>query len=195
MGRKVVGMSMADTPERKPRRRLTRAELLDWQKKERWWGEGRNKRRRWLYRNDPEVREKLREVGRRVYRERKGMTFVNCGENLKQLATMGRTRAVRDLEGLPRRFITFNFQELGRALNRNHQVVERYVKKGMLPAPVLEDALTRARLYALDEVRAIVRVLSKHEEKVRYYRRDHDETRDELFEAVEAVRDRHGLTD
>lgn len=144
----------------------------------------RNAKRRKLYAEDPEVRRKAIESTRGTYRAVNGglMDPSTCLDNLDDLGSYGTKRLLRREKRVR---VTFSIGELAIALNRRPEVVYRWVRSKILPQPnfILQEPLvgTHWFVYSMDQVRALVEVMGRHQLNTPYYRRDHNETRNDLF--------------
>lgn len=198
-------MTMKKTPSTKakaptrlaqPKKALTPAELEA--RKQRWWGAERNERRRQRYQNDPEYRERqilqVRESYRRK-RETEGLDVRegDCRENLPLLKYMGQTRDVRVSVQTTAPLLTFTFDELGKAFGRNPQVLYRWLRTDLFPAPLYMARNERNRwqaVYTEAEVKALINEFGFHQQTSQYYSAFHADTRERLFTAAENVRKR-----
>lgn len=173
---------------------FTEAEIAE--RKARWWGEDRNARRRERYANDPAYREKAVKQVRSNYertKESKGIPSRsrNCLENLPRLTEIGSIREVQLADERTVRMLTFQVRELGDALERNGAVVGRWISANLMPAPIYKAKLpggTKAAVYTVNEVRAIMEVFSEHQQISQYIRAHHTEFRDKVGAKLDAVR-------
>lgn len=166
------------------------------ERKNRWWGEDRNARRRERYQNDPAYRAKAITQVRTSYRKSREDAGLevrdeDCRQNIKRIHEFGLIRELRVDEERTVRMLTFASKELARCLDRNPQVVYRWISSGLVPGPVNKARNTRNRweqVYTPDEVRAIMNVFGEHQQTSQYFRSYHTETRDKMVAALEVVR-------
>lgn len=178
----------------RPKAELTPEQIAE--RKQRWWGEERNARRRARYHEDAEYREKTIKAVKtryRVVRQEQGVEVRDddASENLAELRMIGQEREVRLREDRIVQELTFTVEEIAKAVDRNPQVIYRWLQNGMLPKAVYEGRNMRNRwhtLYTVHEARAIMMVFSAHQCRSQYYREVHTDTRDRMFEAVRAAR-------
>lgn len=149
-----------------------------------YWGEAHNEKRRSRYQTDPEYREKARAMRRESYAKATGTekAETNCLSNLDKIDSAGSLKAVR-LGGSP--FVigrVYTQADLCKMIDRQPQVLYRWLQNETFPRPILEDDSGNA-FYADDEVRAFVQIMGEHQRITPYYRADHDEVRQQLFAA------------
>jgi hypothetical protein len=169
--------------------------------KKEYWGEERNARRRKRYADDPQYRadvlqrarqtqfQKRREAGMEVREDE------DCRDNLGKLGSFEK-RAIHlgETEFGTDRAVTA--EDLAMLLNRNPQVLYRWMGTGMLPRPLFEiynDRNRKQAVYLNDEARAILTVFGEHQQTSLYYRASHVDTINRIHRAVGAVRQKHGV--
>jgi len=161
---------------------------------ERRWADARNARRREAYATDPDFKERTGRLNRGWYRSKNTMQYGGCRKNIAKLASIGVVRTVTTEDGaFLHKGTTFRFEELANAINRNTQVIRRYVAGGLLPPPLFFSE-TKQPVYSIGEARAVVTVLADHYEKTAYYRQNHTDTREKIFFGVEKARLDLGIT-
>lgn len=166
------------------------------ERKARWWGEDRNARRRERYASDTAYREKAVQQVREHYeriKEAKGLPIRSrdCLENLDRLTEIGSIREVTLADERSVRMLTFQLKELATALDRNSNVVSRWVASRMIPPPIHHARLnggTKARVYLVAEVRAIMEAFSEHQKTSQYIRSHHVEFHQSVAAKLAAVR-------
>lgn len=168
-----------------------------------YWGEKRNERRRRRYEEDPQYRTAVRQRARRTqFAKRRDMGLdvregENCRDNLTQLLGFEKRGVyLGDTEVTTARALTA--EDLAGLLNRDPQVLYRWMGKKMLPRPVFEainDRNRRQAVYTEEEARAIINVFGKHQEASLYFRTTHTETIRSIHQAVAAVRQKMGVID
>ena len=163
-------------------------------KRTRMSAEERNRRRRERYGSDPEYRKKAIESTRSGYRSRNVLVDgTTCLENLPKLRYLGTDRTV--LVGLEKvRLTTFSIKEIADAINRRPEIIGRWIKKGMFPAPEMEvvnasgeGVVKNVRVYPFEQAKYLVTIMGGHQKDTPYYRLDHDTTRDLLFGRIVGV--------
>lgn len=166
-------------------------------KREQYWGEERNRRRRQRYRTDSDYRKQVRQQTRATYRhlrqaQGKQVRDDDCSANLAVLESIGDYRDVRTKNGEDRvNHLTFTVEELAKVFNRNQQVLYRWFSAGMFPRPtaVAETPHNRNQpVFLAEEVEAAAREFAEHQKDSQYYRERHTKTRDNIFNAVNAAR-------
>ena len=166
-------------------------------KKDRYWGEERNARRRQRYQDDPTYRAEVLQRARQTqFDTRRAAGFEvsegeDCRRNLPMLEASAQTRDIEQ-NGVARGSAkTVTTDELAQALNRDLQVLYRWMAKGMLPRPAFEARNARNRLQAvftLAEAREIVTVFGEHQETSLYFRSTHIDTIRRINQAVAQAR-------
>ena len=119
----------------------------------------------------------------------------DCRKNLPLLEATAQVRAIEQNGVSLGSVKTVTSDELAQALNRDPQVLYRWMGKGMLPRPVFEARNDRNRLQAvftLDEARAIVTVFGEHQETSLYFRSTHTDTIRRINQAVAHARQKIG---
>lgn len=164
--------------------------------KKEYWGEARNERRRQRYAVDPEYRASVRQRARETQfakRREAGMDVregENCRENLHMLPSFEKREYFLGEESAgTNRVVTA--EDLARLLNRDPQVLYRWMGKEMLPRPMFEaynDRNRRQGVYLNEEARAIMEVFGEHQETSLYFRTSHVMTIRRIHNAVAAVR-------
>lgn len=79
-----------------------------------------------------------------------------------------------------------------KALGKYYQTIWRWIRDKQLPAPILKDEHGRP-VYHIDEVKTFVKLIGDHENKLKYYRGDHDVTRKKIKKSISSVRKELGL--
>lgn len=131
-----------------------------------------------------DIKERI--AARERYREKAGVVMDSCLENLEQLDEMATTITVTLPNGKVREIQGFTVTGLGGPLKTSGATVTRWLKRNMLPQPFLETS--RGKVYHIEEVRVMVRVIGNHQLEFRQYRDDHEEVKDKLFKAVSDLR-------
>jgi hypothetical protein len=167
------------------------------QRRDRYWGDVRNDRRRARYHSDPQYRSAVRQQTRETYRrlrEAAGSQVRDddCSVNIAKLDEIGTARLVHNHRGEPvYPLTTLTVEEMATALNRNQQVLYRWFSNDMFPRPTVRADTHNKRhqmVYTASEAKAAMREFAKHQQISQYYRERHRETRDRIFDAVFAVR-------
>lgn len=183
--------------------------LTDEQRAEqkRRWYEARDARRRIRYSEDPEYRDQRRAASREDFRKRNNVDpsdFRDCRKNYDHLDDFGKLRVIAIGDELEEH-LTFNVAEVAQALgNYNKTIIRRWISKDMMPPPVLmatdvtgsfgrETGTSEVQVYLEDEVKAMIEVLGPHQSQYRYYRADHRDTVDLLYDAIGVVRNELGI--
>jgi hypothetical protein len=131
---------------------------------------------------DLDAKAKMRER----YRNRVGVVLESCLDNLAQLEDFATMQAVTFPNGSVREIPAFTLTAAGEPLGTSGATITRWVKRGMLPEPVLETS--RAKVYHIEEVRSFIRIIGKHQTEFKQYRDDHDDVKDSIFEANAGIR-------
>lgn len=174
------------------RKELTPAELEE--RKQRWWGEERNARRRLRYREDAEYRALTIQQVRLSYHEKCARTSKKGrissqpvrSDLLKQIGQK------RLLQGGKQNFVfTFTIEEVASVLERDAQVIYRWLKSGLLPSPECRALNERNRwqnVYTLGEILCMRDVLACHFQRSVYFKAHHTDTQERLSRAFAAER-------
>ncbi len=162
--------------------------------KRRAWHDERNRRRRERYAQDAEYRQSVREQVRRSYRvntDRRIREEPSCLTVLPELHTYGDRRSVVFPDGREDELHTFTTDELADVIGRNVQVLYRWRQDGRWPFPTLlcrDVTRIPVFVYSLEEVRAIIEIFGRHQERTPYYhRKHHGELRAGIFAATRAA--------
>jgi hypothetical protein len=143
--------------------------------------------RRKKYREDSAYRHRVLKARRRLYHKQKGkVRRESCLVNLPSIKNFGTVRMAYVGDSFkPSRRLTFTLKELAAVLGRRPEVVMKWVREELFPQPLIEVEGMRENVYTLNEARALVEVMGEHQEETSYYRADHVETRQRLFEELE----------
>lgn len=151
----------------------------------------RNEKRRERYQTDDQYRTISQTQSRRAYRRRADVEVSDCLYSLEFLERLATTKSVVLLNGKVREYPVFSIPQTASALQKIYQTVWRWVQRGQLPVPVLRpEGQQNENVYHLQEVRVFIEEIGKHEKRVIYYRRDHTDVRDIIYERVASVRKR-----
>lgn len=145
--------------------------------------ERRNEERRERYREDSEYHDLVAARSLESYRRRvHGTTELEnpVRDNVGRVSRFG----VRARVG-GRNATVFPMANMAKLLCRSRDGLRRWVADGMLPAPRL--TLNGIAVYSLEEAKAVTAVLADHFDAFAYYRRNHRETRDRLWEQFRAA--------
>lgn len=174
---------------------LTAAEIEE--RKQRFWGAARNSRRRARYHSDEEYRQAAIQSVRDAYRSRLGgdgkdVCNDDCRTRLASVPDHGSEMLVVCPGRTPFTILAFTVTDLAALLQRNVQVLYRWMKAGIFPYPTLHVVANTPgpvqRVYCREEIEAIMHVFGAHQQLSQYYRNAHTETREGLFQAVKNVR-------
>jgi hypothetical protein len=129
-----------------------------------YWGEEHNRKRRRRYATDTHYRAAAQERSREAYRKRKSVILDDCRERLPVLDHHGHYRTAGFPDGQARKVLSFTAQEVGKFLNRSAVSMQRWIKDGRWPAPVLDDlGPGRAgKLYSYAEVHGMCEAYGEH---------------------------------
>lgn len=174
------------------RKELTPAELEE--RKQRWWGAERNARRRLRYREDAQYREQTIQQVRQSYREKcvrsgKAEKISRRPASADALERIGQVRLLQG--GKQDVVLTFTIEEVASALERDAQVIYRWLKSGLLPSPECKALNERNRwqnVYTLGEMLCLRDVLACHFRSSVYFKAHHTETQERLSRALAAER-------
>lgn len=86
--------------------------------------------------------------------------------------------------GTPRVVESFTIPEAAQALGKTPVTIKKWIKDGMLPAPVLEETVRHHKVYSIGEITAIARVLGEHERVYSYYSASHEHTKISIDQSV-----------
>jgi hypothetical protein len=123
---------------------------------------------------------------RERYRQRAGVVLESCLDNLAQLEDFATMHTVTFPNGSVREIEAFTLTAAGEPLGTSGATITRWVKRGMLPGPVLETS--RGTVYHIEEVRSFIRIVGKHQNEFKQYRDDHEAVKDEIFAANAGIR-------
>lgn len=165
-------------------------------RKAKYWGPERNLRRRERYKADSDHRAHIIAQVQASYRKTRAerglpVRMDDCRTNLERLPEVAHIRETQLPSGRSQDLLTLTIEELATLLDRNVQLLYRWMNADLLPEPVFFIAGYRGRMqgvYLAEEARAIMEVFGAHQEVSQYYRVAHVETRARLFAAVEDIR-------
>ncbi|MFP3433580.1 hypothetical protein SB781_27750 [Paraburkholderia sp. SIMBA_061] len=166
-------------------------------KKEQYWGEAHNKRRRERYQNDPAYRAEVLQRARQTqFESRRASGFEvregeDCRRNLPMLDALAKKRGIEQNGVTIGSAKMITSDQLAQVLGRDLQVLYRWMHGGMLPRPLVEARNERNRLqsyYTLDEARAIVTFFGEHQQTSLYFRSTHIDTILRIKQAVALAR-------
>ena len=145
-----------------------------------WSSEARAK----TYRDDEAFREGAKKRAREAYRTKAwGDTeTVNAVHwNLQELNKFGE---IRKVDG--RRCRTYTVPEVAGLLGRSVSIYRRWLSLQQIPSPSYDTE--GGKVYLMAEVRAFATVLAEHFDELNYYRQDHVETKQAVWNAYWAAR-------
>jgi hypothetical protein len=148
------------------------------------------------YHSDAAYRDRAKTRGRRAYRTKvDGFELENCLVSLKFIAQAAEVKPCQIPGGGTKKLTVLTMTKTAGMLQKMYSTLHRWIKDGRIPAPVLSEAGSRgnAMLYHVEEVRAMIRIIGKHESEVRYYRGDHTDIRNQVAKAVAEVRKAYGI--
>lgn len=184
MGRKRVELTTEQLAERKAK----------------YWGAERNKRRQDRYANDLNYRLVARNHGRQGYRIKqaelgKSVRADDCRGSLPDLTNLGMERKVTMLDIhdvlVETRQLCFTIEELAYAMGRDRQIIYRWTAAKMFPLPVYDamNELNRwQKVYLRAEVEGLLNAFGQHQQESQYYKIKHTAARSALFAAVAEAR-------
>lgn len=148
--------------------------------------------KRALYRNSPEYRERVKEASREAYRKSnpKGPNPLAGRESLgtpqyKEVAPVGGGES----------FVgeAYTINKTAEALGMSHLGFKRWVSDGLVPEPVFVDVVYGYKQYMAWEVDAMIIPLSDHYDVYDYFHSTHTDTIDQVWRAVNKVRQERGV--
>lgn len=147
---------------------------------------GHNEMRRLMYKHDADYADRQRELSRRSYRKDNPLPPSPLEGGLLEDGVLREVYT----EGVEEVYSTqsYTVPEAARALGKSYITLKRWVRDGLIPAPILRDAHRQHRLYGAGELQEVCRVLAQHGREFSYYAKMHETTRSELFAAVERHR-------
>jgi hypothetical protein len=153
-------------------------------RKEKYWGEEHNAKRRDQYNTDPERAAVVRQQRRESYARKVGKApAVSCLAHVGKVTTSGSIMAVQLGEKPP--FVigrVFTQTDVAGLLDRQAQVIYRWHQRAIFPSPMLFDDLGN-RFYADAEVTDFIKILGEHQLVTPHYRADHTDVTARLFAA------------
>lgn len=160
-------------------------------------------RRAKRYREDAKYREQVGQYQREAMQARRGTQLKDCRDNLPMLSRIASKRSVHMRDGDVMTFECLTYAETAEALMVSENRLRIWAARDVIPEPVCRADTEGERLllptasapvYLIDEVRAIMKVLGKHQSRIAYIRpNQHQHTIKAIYEAVRKVRIEHGL--
>lgn len=169
----------------RPRSTPAQQEAMREKRKQLYWGEAHNAKRRDRYASDPEYAAHVRAARRQSHARKNARPLTNttCAGNLAKVESSGLFIAVH-YNGSPLVIgRVFTLAGLARMFNRQPQAIYRWHQSGNLPTPVLADA-HGDRFFADEEVHRFVAIMAIHQAETRQYCSDHYDVRARLFDAA-----------
>lgn len=147
------------------------------------------------YAADAEFREKAKSLARRSYRRKTNMELNTCLHSLDFLSEKAKTEEVRLPSGEVREMPVFYLSDTADVLQKLYHTVWRWTHSGMIPSPVLLANFSTAKpnsVYHIDEVRALVEEIGKHEKSIAYFRKDHTDVIERIEQRFNDIRSQLG---
>lgn len=173
------------------------------------WHKKRNARRRDRYHTDPGYRDEVKERSRKHYSEKRQIEPFDPRSRLGEIENFGKMRDVIYPNGVKTHVWCMTKAEVSEFLGKTRKMFYTWVSDGRFPDAVITgfDLKTRdwyahaetvevpqkVGVYHAQEVIAAVEALGEHLSRVLYYRRDHEEERERLYDAVWAAREALGI--
>lgn len=152
-----------------------------------------NEKRRAKYQSDEKYREAVKANARQKYRKEAGKEISSCLRSLDFYTTLAKSERVALTNGTVRTLPVMNLPTTALLLEKRYQTVWRWVKKEMIPEPVLKLANKDESVYHSDEVRVIIEEVGELEKRFAYYCKNHIQTKNRIFALIKAVRKQHQL--
>lgn len=148
------------------------------------------------YRFKPGHADDLKERAKKKYRKERGKEFELTGSVVIRALNFVDEEAMiipvtNQLTAQTEQMPVLRLTHAAKLLDVSYQTLWRWSSETQqLPMPVLVDN-TQGREYAvyhLEEVRVMLRTIGDHLTRFKYYRADHNTTRDKVFAGIEALR-------
>lgn len=145
------------------------------------------------YKNDPEFRLRALEAQRRYYRKKRGQDF----EMVSPLRSLDYFKELSELMDVSYNGVTFTAPcftktKAAELLQVSPQTLWRQSvgKDATIPEPVLVTHIGKRELivYHQDEMELMLTIIGEHKRRFYYYRKDHVETKQKLFTAINDLR-------
>lgn len=142
--------------------------------------------RRKRYEADPDYRRERQAAARERQKKLRGSALpaVSCSPNLSKLDSIGR---VREVQGSPAPILTFTYEEMAEAMGGYTACCfRRWVTEGRFPDGAYQESRhsktgPAPKLYSVEHVVRLIRVMSKHQETRRNLCAQDTETIQALF--------------
>ena len=135
---------------------------------------GANEKRRELYHSNPQIKAAVQQSAREYYRRTnpKAETVLANGKPL----TNGVAREVIDSNGDLSVKVCYTMPAAAVAVGKTTMTFKKWIASGWIPDPVYVDSVYQHNQYTMAEIKAIVKVLSKHYETYDYLNSHHVNT-------------------
>lgn len=162
------------------------------ERKDRWWGEQRNARRRQRYKDDPEYRERVTRGIHKNLVKKRGIpsTFTHLGKVKDKIAKYGQVRKVTLPDGSKTDMLVLTTEEVANLFDRDLNAIYRWRNSGKFPEGVMTcvSGKLTVQVYSVPEIKAIVGVLREHFRDNFCYHSVHFKTKEAVVKAVTEVR-------
>lgn len=142
------------------------------------WLKKYNERRREAYRNDPELRERIKAANRRSYRRRHEVKVREVASN-EAMLNMGQERFVPELD---KSLLTFSIPEASRVFGLHEIMLYRWIIQNKFPRA--KWVVGRRKVYTLEEMQALADVLRKHFDRTPHFRASDKDVIEKLYSIV-----------
>lgn len=144
------------------------------------------------YTSDPEYSDKTKSRARNAYRKsKKGFELSSCTRSLSYFEDMAEHLLVHH-DGKSATAPVYKLTTVADLLQLSYQSLWRNVTAELIPSPMLVTHIGRRELpvYHREEVRALLTIIGEHKLRFAYYRKEHTETKERLYQAINEVRNK-----
>lgn len=153
-------------------------------------------KKRMRYKEDTAYRERAKALSRRVYRRKAKVEFTPCLYSLEFIDSAATMQNTLLPSGRRAKMPVLSVPQTAKLLQKFYQTVWRWIENGTIPGPVLEcvaHETTCYRVYHAAEVRVLIEEIGKHEQEMRYLRKDHVQARERIERRILAIRTKLGI--
>ena len=102
-----------------------------------------------------------------------------------------RREVIQDSMDAPEFVEAYTIPEAAEAIGKAELTFKRWIYDGLIPAPILKDAMRGTQLYSIGELQTLASILVQHEREFAYLTNKHDVTVNQIHQAMQGYRAVH----
>ncbi len=137
------------------------------------------------YKQDVSFREKTKTSSLKRYRKKSDFESAQKGDGIDFYLELADEIVVKNSEtnSVAKKFV-LTYNKLSECLTISYTSFCRWVRNGMVPAPIFFDVRTGRAVYSVEEALIIITEIRQHTKKYAYYRGDHVQVRARISKQV-----------